>query len=296
MLGVAAVFLWVYVWLMTGSGMLPGIDGPYYAAQVLSIDRYGVLRHPDPLLVFYVMYFFYVLLGDLFRAVAVGASVLLVLASVLVSLFVRGMTASGLAGLAAMIVFLAPPFELRLIGDFLKNAAGLVWVAALLLVSYMALRGGGRRSRLRFFVASLAVFVGGGLTHILDYGFMLVLVFALFLLQLVFDRGNIFYEGVVAAVLSLALFYAFPGLQGGDLFKAMGFVEEAFASFDAAPGPVGPQPGVPAAAPLLPRILVSLNLLSIVLLFAEGLLSGSREARYVLAALALALALLVLPV
>ena len=113
---------------MTGSGMLPGIDGPYYAAQVLSIDKYGVLRHPDSPLVFYVMYFFYVLLGDLFRAVAVGASVSVVLASVLVFLVVRRMTASSLAGLTAMVVFLASPFVLRLIGDFLKNAAGLAWL------------------------------------------------------------------------------------------------------------------------------------------------------------------------
>ena len=95
-------------------------------------------------------------------------------------------------------------------------------VAALLLVLYMALREGERRSRLRFLVAPLAVFIGGGLTHILDYVFMLVLVFALFLLQLLFDRGNIFYEGVVAAALSLALFYAFLGLQGETCSRLWG--------------------------------------------------------------------------
>ena len=76
----------------------------------------------------------------------------------------------------------------------------------------------------------------------------------------------------------------------------MGFVEEVFAPVNAAPRPMSLQPAMPAAAPLLPRILTPLNLLSIALLFAEGLLSRSREARYVLVALALALVPLVLPV
>ncbi len=206
-LAIAAAIL--YVKMLTRFGMSPGVDGPYYAVQVLSIARTGHLKYPDPPLIFYVMYFFYRLLSDVFLGVAIGVTVFVVLSSLTIAYLVVRITGSFVAGITSMLVFLAAPFEIRLAGDFMKNAAGLVWIALLLiLIAHSVSTRKTLKHRLLVMLASLVTLMLCGLTHILDYGFALTIALLIPLIQcLVGGRSAraTSYEIALAGLITLAV-------------------------------------------------------------------------------------------
>ena len=287
-----AVAVPLYVYLCSRQGMLPGIDGPYYAVQVISIDRTGGLKYPDPPLVFYVMYVFYKLSGSVFTGVRLGVSIMTGLAAIPLFILVRRLTGSGLAALSSSLVFLAAPFEIRLLGDFMKNASGLLWVSLYILALYEASKG--RWSRLKATAYLLALTLLTGLTHILDYGFVAILAVVFTMLQALRDRPMI--EAAAALAISLIIFYSAPMLQGGDLGKAFRLAEHSLEGRSVKreakpPRQVGKPPG-PRSSPS--EIMRWLNIITVLLLLMAALASRGLS-RVLLASTAITLALLALP-
>ncbi len=285
-----------YLHLTSRYGMLPGIDGPYYAIQVRSLAETGRLKYPDPPLTFYVMYLAYKATGDLFSGVRFGVSLMTSVASIPIYLLVRRLTGSRSAGLASAIVFLVAPHEFRLLGDFMKNSSGLVWLSAYLLLAH---RSGplDPKRRVATYVYCLALFMLAGLTHVLVYGFMVVYTVLLVALQLLVyrDRREPFYEGAAALALSLAVFYAYPDLQGGDLGKAFNIAGRVFSSITrgALAGLLQAQGlAAPSSPPWSSQFLL-LDWLAAILLLVESYILYRRDyPRYALGVAALGLTLL----
>ncbi|MDK2384260.1 MAG: hypothetical protein QI199_05570, partial [Candidatus Korarchaeota archaeon] len=219
----------LYVWLLSRWGMLPGIDGPYYAVQVRALDATGSLKYPDPPLVFYLMLALYKASGDLFASVRLGASIPTALASAPLYVFARRLGASRVAALASSALFLLAPHSFRLVGDFMKNSAGLLWLSLMLLATHRHLRGEGCLAADALILGAL--YLAAGLTHILVYGFTLVfgLLSATAALMLGVPRRRVL-AAAGAALASLAVFASAPWLQGGDLGKALRISEETASS------------------------------------------------------------------
>jgi len=282
----------LYVHLCSKQGMLPGIDGPYYAVQVVSIDRTGTLKYPDPPLIFYIMYAFYKLSGSVFTGVRLGASLMMALSSIPLYILARRLTGSSIAALSSSVAFLAAPFEVRLLGDFLKNASGLLWVSLYILALYEASRG--RWSRLRATAYLLALTLLAGLTHILDYGFIAVLTVVFISAQML--RGRFMVEAAAALTISIIIFYSAPMLQGGDLGKAFRLAEEGVSGGEAKRGakPLRHVGRPPAPHGGVAEIMKWLNILTVILLLMAALATRGLE-RMLLASIAVSLALLTLP-
>ncbi len=296
---IISFFLPLYVFVLLRTGLLPGIDGPYYAVQVNSISHNFRLKYPDPPLIFYVMYFFYSVVGNAFLAVALGVSVFVTLSSTVLGYLAFKLTDSLVAGVFSMIIFMIAPFEFRLSGDFMKNAAGLLWVILFLVIAYKGMRSS-ERNKVLYFVISFATIFCAGLTHILDYGFVLALAAVIPAVQVFLrDRKTreVFYEGLLAGIISLLIFYLFPALQGGDLIKALSIIESithyGFSSH--VPKLVRqykvPRPGIP----VLNEIYGVLDWLAVALLMMLSYFSGKKEEKIIYGSLGIVTALLTVP-
>ncbi len=295
---VAASAAW-YLHLTSRYGMLPGIDGPYYAIQVRSIAEGGGLKYPDPPLTFYAMYLAYLATGDVFTGVRLVVSAATALAAIPLYFLVERITGSRLAALASALVFLLSPHEFRLLGDFMKNSTGLLWLSAYLLLThrYIVSPGSSRRSVLAAGLLSFILFTLAGLTHVLVYGFMAAYTLILVGLQLAVDGRRFFYEGLAGLAASLAVFYKFPWLQGGDLEKALGIASRIFSSltgYAVAPlkAPAPPPPFQASQFLLLDWLAGALLLLASLILYRRG----ARRGALLAAALGLTMLFFTLPV
>ncbi len=211
----------VYMAALTRTWMMPGIDGPYYVVQVNYLLSHGVLKYQDPPLVFYVFSLFTLAVGDAFLGVKIGVSLLTALASIPVFLLFKKLTDSRITGVTASLAFLFAPQTFRLLGDFMKNSSGLLWLNLYLYLLYLCLeKGGGKRQAL----AILSLFLTA-LTHILDYGVALLytILFAFLALFLRLKIRNIALP-ILASAASLALFFSIPAVVGGDVFKGVSFI------------------------------------------------------------------------
>ncbi len=144
----------------------------------------------------------------------------------------RELLAPRLTALASALVFLLSPHEFRLLGDFMKNSTGLLWLSTYLLLThrYILSPGSSKRSMLAAGLLSFSLFMLAGLTHVLVYGFMTAYTLILIGLQLAVGGRRAFYEGLAGLAASLTVFYKFPWLQGGDLGKALGIASRIFSS------------------------------------------------------------------
>jgi len=296
---IISFFLPLYVFVLLRSGLLPGIDGPYYAVQVKSISQNFQLKYPDPPLIFYVMYFFYDVVGNVFLAVALGVSVFVTLSSTALGYLISKLTDSLAAGVLSMVIFMIAPFEFRLSGDFMKNAAGVLWVILFLIIAYKGIRSS-KRNKALYFIISFAIIFCSGLTHILDYGFVLALAVLIPAMQVLLrdrETGEVFYEGLLAGILSLFIFYLFPVLQGGDLIKALNIIDSLmhYGVSSHVPKLVRkyriPKPGTLA----FNEMYVTLDWLAVALLAILSYLSSKKEEKIIYLSLGIVTALLALP-
>ncbi len=295
---VAASAAW-YLHLTSRYGMLPGIDGPYYAIQVRSIAEGGGLKYPDPPLTFYAMYLAYLATGNVFMGVRLVVSAATALAAIPLYVLAERITGSRLAALASALVFLLSPHEFRLLGDFMKNSTGLLWLSTYLLLThrYILSPGSSKRSMLAAGLLSFSLFMLAGLTHVLVYGFMTAYTLILIGLQLAVGGRRAFYEGLAGLAASLTVFYKFPWLQGGDLGKALGIASRIFSSLTGhavAPlnAPAPPPPFQASQFLLLDWLAVSLLLLGSLILYRRGV----RRGALLVAALGLTTLFFTLPV
>ena len=213
----------VYMLALTRTWMVPGIDGPYYVVQVNYLLSHGVLKYQDPPLVFYVFALLSLFVGDPFLGVKIGVSIMTALASVPVYFLFKKVTNSNIAGFTSGLIFLLAPQTFRLLGDFMKNSSGMLWLNMYIYFLYICLD----RKSWRTQVIAVTFLILTGLTHILDYGiaFCYTLLFVMLALFSKISIKNVLLP-FTATILSLAAFFTVPAIVGGDVFKGVAFLKD----------------------------------------------------------------------
>lgn len=210
---------------MMSSWLLPGIDGLYYAIQVSWLMNYGYLKYIDPPITFYLLTLTTYLTGDLFFGIKIGVSLFTALAVIPIYLFFRRIGRSIISGFVASLIFIVNPYIYRLIGDFMKNAVALGFLALGLYFLVDTDYGD-----LKHFFTVLAILILTGLTHILVFG-----VFILYILLLTFASlftrnicRSAMYALLIPAIFSVFIMY--PLLTGGDIWKAFSILYQILSS------------------------------------------------------------------
>jgi hypothetical protein len=185
--GLAAVVLaaiTVRASVQFGTGLMPGMNGAYYLVQVRAVIEKGHLAEHDMPLIFWLQ-------AGLARFVQALSTLTLessiVLASKLFDSIVPALAAipafllavrwpgnrhSVWAGIAAATLAVLSSGPLRMVGDFQKNALGMLWVLS---CAYCLQQGLDRRSWR--YLAAAGLFLGlVGVTHIGAFGVTLALV------------------------------------------------------------------------------------------------------------------------
>jgi hypothetical protein len=198
--------------------LMYGIDGPYYIIQERALLQEGWIKYPDPPLAFFMLAPFYAL-GEV-----VGLKLGIVLFMAITSLmlyftffhFGRDLAVASLASLS----FIFSSYTLRMAGDLIKNAIGLLFISSFILALYTI-----RSRKLRLFVM-LSSILACGLTHVLDFG-VLSLIIALSLLFYIITKREKISDLVYSALfigLLLTLTLLFPVVVGGDIYKLFSFL------------------------------------------------------------------------
>jgi len=231
-LGVFTIGFLTFIIILLLSPLLPGIDGPYYALQVMWILRFGWLKYMDPPVTFYLMALATGLIGDVFIGIKFIVSIFTALATLSIYMFFRRFSVSSIAGLAAATVFVYNPFIYRLIGDFMKNAVALFFL--LFGLYYLVAWNGGHHRNL---IIVWIMFVLCGLTHILVFGvFVLYILFFSITLFLVGEVRRSIYL-LTPLLLVFIVFVLAPFLTGGDIWKAFNILNKIFYGATFSPPP-----------------------------------------------------------
>jgi len=209
----------LYLYAYSRTPLLPRIDPPYYAGQLIWIAKYGTLRHPDPPLTFYLLLPFYWLTGDCIAAVKVGTSFLISLAYIPAYLFIKEVEGDEISAAIGALSFSFSEYIVRMVTDFIKNGVGVIWVFSWLLFAYKYHKS----SRKIYLIGAILSTVLAMFTHILDFGFIIALSLLNMLIRRL-DRKSIY----LASISVILLFVAFlqPWIVGGDVFKGIAFAEE----------------------------------------------------------------------
>ena len=281
-----------YLLLLLRCPLLPGIDGPYYAVQVSHVLRHGCLKYPDPPLAFCAMAALAALLGDTFLAVKVTASVLAALSVIPAYYLMREVTDSRATAALSSLAYSLSFYVLRMLGDFMKNAAGLLWLNLGLWAVLKGLEGELRlRTAATLYASALLL---SALTHILDFWTLLAYASLASLIYLATgpqSTRSLRMTGIVLGVggaVTAALFLA-PWLTGGDIMKVRSLLAELSAPSGAV-HPARPPPTPVSAA----RVAAPVLLAPLAALAARGLRSPARSS-IVLASSAMALLLNLAP-
>jgi len=213
----------LFIRALSVTPLLPGIDGPYYAVQVRWLFEYGRLKYLDPPLTFYLMAILSTFTGDIFTGVKVTVALFTALTSIPLYVFFREVYDDRLGGMGATIAFALNFYTYRLLGDFMKNSIGLLWLCFYFYFLYKYWTKGDRSS----FVFSSAFLILAALTHVLDYGvcvlFATLMPFTALILRRESKRAFIAFA---VCALTLLFFFTFPVLIGYDVFKGLWFVSE----------------------------------------------------------------------
>lgn len=205
------------------SPLLLMIDGPYYAVQVRWILEKGYMKYLDPPLLFYIMALVSAILDDIFTGVKVTVVFLSSLA-VLPWYFYYARKGSISAGIGAGLAVIFNQWMVRMVPDFMKNATGITWLSAFIVLSLMFLEKGDRK----YLAASIVFFVLTALTHILDFA---VAIFYSITLPLIYMAmlKRIEWNKMVLPLIGIALVavaFAAPFIVGGDVYKGLAFLED----------------------------------------------------------------------
>ncbi len=220
---VYVVGVMLYLFKAFSSPLVFGIDGPYYVVQVSSILSGRGLVYLDPPLAFYMLALFSVVLGNVFAGVKVGSVVLTLLTVYPLYGLVSRITGCRMCGLISCVLFVLNGFLVRMLFDFIKNAIGLLFLTLSLFFYYEWLISG----KGRYCLLACIVTVVTGLTHILDFG---VLVLTYTLTSIVVLIGFRSHLNITRTLPLLMVSYGLLGvgfisytLMGGDPYKFFSF-------------------------------------------------------------------------
>ncbi len=230
-----------YAYAMFRIKLLPGIDGPYYAVQVNHIMKYGILKYPDPPLTFYLMALFNCLIHDTFSAVKICTCTLTALSIVPLYFLILKITKSRIASILSTILFSLNFQMFRLLGDFMKNSIGLLWLNLFIYLSlkfFMDQEDLRKKSSIVLLILALFLAL---LTHILD--FYLAIFYGLVMgLILTFQRDSELrrkgrtYLTVLLIILTIS--FIIPQASGYDVLKISSFIRDISIQKASSPRPL----------------------------------------------------------
>ena len=215
-----------YMLILNRFPLLYGIDGPYYLIQLEYIARYGRMKYADPPLAFYLFYLFTLIFGDPTFSIRLALSLTIALSAIPLYLMLRIHGFNTVSIFLTMFIYYFSTGLLRLTGDFLKNATGLIFVTLTILFTSMYVKRGGKI----YLVLALASVALAGLTHILDFGLSLSYLILYPLLGLKTEDKSRCYKLIFAGVaftvaLVLAGLALYPDFFA-DVFKGEALVKE----------------------------------------------------------------------
>jgi len=230
--------LWIvgftfYLWILTRTPLIYGIDGPYYLIQVRGLLETGRLVYGDPPLSFMIFTLFTMLFnGDSTLGVRFGVAFFSALSAVPLYFLVKRITRLELAGYASMLISFFSAPHIRMTNDLLKNAVGACFL--LFFVYYLHELVFGEQRRRNLFLALFFLLLTGA-THILDFGvalLFLALYLALALLLNVNRKSVMKNLGVLALIVgffAVGVLVALPSLFT-DFFKGLAFLQDLLTS------------------------------------------------------------------
>ncbi len=205
--------------------LLYGIDGPYYYVQVSSILKEGALLYQDPPLAFYILTGFSLLLGDIMTGIKVGSILVTLLGAFAIYYLVKEMT-NEIGGIASSIFYVANPWMVRMSMDLIKNAMGLTFLSFTLLFAYLSVK----REDFRFSLLSSMFIILTGLTHVLDFGVAMAILFLAFLFHIRDEKLLKMISLPLIAALALLFLGFTTNVMGGDPYKGVAFLQELVSS------------------------------------------------------------------
>lgn len=105
-----------------------GVDGAYYDLNVISILDSGVMWSDDNPFAFYYLSFWALIFGDVTIGIKVGLISLTSLIPIPVYFIVKKFTKNEMASLFGALISTFNPLIFRLLGDFVKNAVGVLFL------------------------------------------------------------------------------------------------------------------------------------------------------------------------
>ncbi|MFQ5871513.1 MAG: 6-pyruvoyl-tetrahydropterin synthase-related protein [Candidatus Geothermarchaeales archaeon] len=254
---VALVFLaglLFYLWVLLREPLIYGVDGPYYLIQVEALLDGEGLAYADPPLAFFIFAGFAKALGDVTLGIKVATALFSALSAIPLYLLVRRVSGSLVGGLAAMVAGLFSVQHLRLMGDLLKNAVGVLFLLAFVYFLHETVFAESKRRSALFSTVFLAL---AALTHVLDFGVAVLFLLFYSLLSLLLKvevrellrRVGPIYIGL-AAFLAVGIVVFWPYFS--DLTKGIGFLQDLLSdSQQPNPLPFFLEPGAALMAPVL---------------------------------------------
>jgi len=243
-----------HFWILTGFGLMPGVDGPYYLIQVESILSGEGMVYGDPPLVFYLTALASRVVGDVSSGVLLTVSAFCGLSAAPTYALVKKLTGSRIAGSAAAISLAFSPQIIRMAGDLMKNASGIAFLMSGLFFLHSSTSEDGRE----WLNAAMAVISAylAFLTHSLDFAFLLLFFLAYILLcplTLRPSRRAVVRLGTALTALAVATLITTQAAPDyfTDINKGFAFIRDLLSSHEPAPpmGGLKPKPVRPWPSP-----------------------------------------------
>ena len=195
------ISLFYYTLYQSRSPLVYGIDGPYYLIQIDYIRSTGGMYYGDPPLTFYVLYLFYLVFGDSMAAVKIGSVFFSSLTVIPLFMLVR--RRYGLEpAMVSTLLYIFSPHIIRLMGDFVKNTFGLLFLTIYLYFMMLWFREG----RVSYLVFTVVALILTGLTHILAFGILMIYTLVYPLAMYISGRGKGLLKASIPLIVSIALF------------------------------------------------------------------------------------------
>jgi hypothetical protein len=163
-----------------------GFDGYYYALQVKSLIKNGVVLNRDNSIVFYLLRFFAFFFSDVVLANKIGAILLCSLAAAPFYLLARRLTASHLVAFVSALFLTLSFSQVYMAFEIVKNGVSMLFVVCAL---YCLARFFDRHY---FKAGALVFFALGFFTHKAAAGLLIVFAFCFFAAYLWLERRRVF--------------------------------------------------------------------------------------------------------
>ena len=218
--------IYIYYHLIDRDPLVIGVDAPYYMIQVREILRSGSMKYGDPPLTFYILYAIAYVVNDVRLGFIIGASILAASASIPFYMLIKEVTGKYIPAITTILLILYSPLYLRMLADFVKNQFGIVFIG--LVMIYLFKDGKTSRDYILIFLFTLLA----GLTHILDFALILIILGGYTLISLL-GRDREWRMVLLIAIVSITIYYVGYLLNPfyfGDLNRGFGFISDITSS------------------------------------------------------------------